>query len=263
MIVLRRIPAVLLLAIVPVVAGCAPEPPPAPTPTPTPTPTPPPIPAPSLEIVSPDDGATLVEGPVTVTIEVTDFVVVAAMGEENVPGEGHIHYYLNAEAPTTSGEPAVTEPGTYAVTTDLSYTWEDVPPGSHTLAVQLVNNDHTPLDPPVVAMVSIEISPEPAETVTIQLEAQNTAFDTESITVPAGAAVTIEFNNRDAIAHNFALYESSAATSAIFVGELITGPGTISYEFIAPETPGTYFFRCDPHPATMTGDFIVSDVQSS
>ncbi len=46
-------------------------------------------------------------------------------------------------------------------TTDTSVTWEDLEPGNHTLGVQLVNSNHTPLDSPVTAMVTITI-PEPA-----------------------------------------------------------------------------------------------------
>jgi plastocyanin len=41
------------------------------------------------------------------------------------------------------------------------------------------------------------------------------------------------------------------------VGDVITGPKKITYTFDAPEKPGTYFFRCDIHPTTMTGQFIV------
>jgi len=94
--------------------------------------------------------------------------------------------------------------------------------------------------------------------VTIVLTAQNMAFDKNSITVPAGANVTINFNNKDTIPHNFALYtNSSAATPAIFQGQTVTGPTTVTYTFTAPAAPGTYFFRCDVHPTTMTGSFIV------
>jgi plastocyanin len=94
--------------------------------------------------------------------------------------------------------------------------------------------------------------------VTINLVAQNMAFDKNSITVAAGANVTITFNNKDTIPHNFALYTNSSATPpAIFQGQTVTGPTTVTYTFTAPATPGTYFFRCDVHPTSMTGSFIV------
>ncbi len=94
--------------------------------------------------------------------------------------------------------------------------------------------------------------------ITISLIAQNFAFNPNTITVPAGASVTINFDNKDTAPHNFALYTNSRATPpAIFQGQTITGPATISYTFTAPTTPGTYFFRCDVHPTIMTGSFIV------
>jgi len=88
------------------------------------------------------------------------------------------------------------------------------------------------------------------------------AFDKATITVPAGADVTVVFNNKDRVPHNVAVYETKAAAKAIFVGEVFTGPKTINYRFTAPSIPGTYFFRCDVHPATMTGDFVVTSIGS-
>ncbi len=65
-------------------------------------------------------------------------------------------------------------------------------------------------------------------------------------------------NNDVNIPHNFALYTDSKATTPIFVGNLVSGPVTVTYTFTAPATPGHYFFRCDVHPETMTGTFIVT-----
>ncbi len=94
--------------------------------------------------------------------------------------------------------------------------------------------------------------------VTINLSAQNIAFDTNKITVPAGAKVTINFNNKDnSVPHNFAVYTDSSASTSIFIGQTITGPATTTYTFDAPKTPGSYFFRCDVHPSLMTGTFVV------
>ncbi len=98
--------------------------------------------------------------------------------------------------------------------------------------------------------------------VTINLVAQGMAFNMSTITVPAGATVTINFNNKDTVPHNFALYNNSSATPpAIFQGTTITGT-SITYTFTAPTTPGTYFFRCDVHPTLMTGSFVVTAVSS-
>jgi predicted lipoprotein with Yx(FWY)xxD motif/plastocyanin len=94
--------------------------------------------------------------------------------------------------------------------------------------------------------------------VTIDLIAKNIAFDKSTITVPAGAQVTVNFDNQDSgIPHNFSVYTDSSATTSIFLGQIITGVAQITYNFTAPTTPGTYFFRCDVHPTIMTGSFIV------
>jgi hypothetical protein len=92
---------------------------------------------------------------VTVSVLVQNFYIVDKLGQANAPGEGHIHYFLDAEPPVMQGSPAVTAAGTYAATTGTSHTWRNVGPGDHTFAVQLVNNDHTPLDPPVTRMIAV------------------------------------------------------------------------------------------------------------
>jgi plastocyanin len=92
---------------------------------------------------------------------------------------------------------------------------------------------------------------------TIYLSAENGAFDKKDIWVNAGEYVEIVFNNKDSIPHNVAIYKTEEATEVIFVGEIITGPQTIIYRFYAPLTPDKYFFRCDIHPTTMTGNFYV------
>jgi plastocyanin len=94
--------------------------------------------------------------------------------------------------------------------------------------------------------------------VTIEISAKNIAFNKDTLTVPAGAKVLLEFTNQEAAPHNVAVYETDRARNEIFKGEVFSGPDrTVTYEFTAPEEPGTYFFRCDVHPRTMVGDFIV------
>jgi hypothetical protein len=95
---------------------------------------------------------------IIITVNVSNFDIVPKMGETYVPGEGHLHYYLDVEPPTTPGEPAVSEEGTYVAGTETTYVWENVSPGSHTLSVQLVNNDHTSLEPPVTDAIKVTVN---------------------------------------------------------------------------------------------------------
>ena len=105
-------------------------------------------------------------------------------------------------------------------------------------------------------------APVPAVTgqvVPITLTARNSTFSATTLTAPAGATVVMTFVNDDTnMPHNFALYTNATALTTIFAGDLVTGPGTITYTFTAPPAPGTYFFRCDVHPELMTGTFVVT-----
>jgi plastocyanin len=94
--------------------------------------------------------------------------------------------------------------------------------------------------------------------VIIGIMARNMAFNTSTITVTAGSAVTINFNNQDSgIYHNIAIYADASANNSIFIGMPVIGRSTIAYSFTAPSSPGTYFFRDNAHPKNMTGQFIV------
>lgn len=113
----------------------------------------------------------------------------------------------------------------------------------------------TPTATPAPVTTSLQTT---AQSTTIVLTAQNFAFDKSAITVPAGAQVMVTLNNNDSgVSHNFAVYMDASATTALFKGSNVIGPGSTTYTFTAPSTRGTYFFRCDVHPTTMTGQFIV------
>jgi len=113
----------------------------------------------SVKIVEPAEGATLNAGDIKVAVEVKKFSVVDKIGQAANEGEGHIHYYIDAgEIPTKDGQPAVTKSNnTYHAQATKDYTWPNVSAGDHTFAVQLVNNDHTPLRPPVIAQVTVTV----------------------------------------------------------------------------------------------------------
>lgn len=268
--------------------------------------------------VSPSATAASGGASIMVSIQSANFNIVSKEGQAAATGEGHVHFFLDAIPPTFPNIASVTGPGTYVHIEATTYTWFGVMPGVHILSAELVNNDHTPLNPPVVASVVLTVMPagvvasptasvSPAVTTTpsvtaspsatatpsvtvspsvttsptataspsvstsptataspsggattISLTAQNIAFDKTTITVPAGSQVTVNFNNMDSgIPHSFSVYTNSTASTPIFVGQITTGPATMTYTFTAPTTPGTYFFRCDVHPTIMTGQFIV------
>jgi len=89
----------------------------------------------------------------------------------------------------------------------------------------------------------------------LQVTARDLTFSPRSLSATANSPVIVRLNNQDAgVLHNFSVYRTNQATNQLFVGELHTGPGTKDYTFTSP-APGSYFFRCDVHPDTMTGTF--------
>ncbi len=92
---------------------------------------------------------------------------------------------------------------------------------------------------------------------TLHITAMNATFDVACLAAPAGSPFKIVFDNMDpAVIHNISIYTDSSASQSLFTGELVTGPKTVTYKVDALQ-PGTYFFRCDVHPTTMFGTFIV------
>jgi plastocyanin len=87
--------------------------------------------------------------------------------------------------------------------------------------------------------------------------ASGLAFDTSTLTIPAGTPTTLQFENKDAgTPHDIAIYPSEADLSTpLFRGEIVTGPATTTYH-IPPLQPGSYYFHCDVHP-TMNGSVKV------
>ncbi len=96
---------------------------------------------------------------INMVVQVSGFNLVDKIGQANAPGEGHLIYYLNVEPPTSPGQLALTAPGTYVVSATPSYTWTALVEGVYTFSVELVNNDNTPLIPPVVASSTNTVYP--------------------------------------------------------------------------------------------------------
>lgn len=99
-------------------------------------------------------------------------------------------------------------------------------------------------------------APPPSGGVTVT--AANLAFDPTAISLPANQASTITLDNQDGgVPHNISIWtDDSFSGDALFTGALVTGVATQDYA-IQALPPGTYAFRCDVHPATMTGTVTV------
>ena len=120
-----------------------------------PTPKPQRVEGPSITFIEPTPGGSLPAGVVQLAVEVEQFDVVAKQFEPPVDGEGHVHFYLDVEElPTTHARPAT---GEYRSVSRTEYTWTGVPAGEHTFSVQLVGNDHVPLNPPAKDRVRITV----------------------------------------------------------------------------------------------------------
>lgn len=90
---------------------------------------------------------------------------------------------------------------------------------------------------------------------TLQLSAQNIAFDTKQLEAPAGQPFQIQFDNLEGVVHNVSIFSGN---EKLFTGDPITGPDAqITYQIDALP-PGQYTFICDYHPVPdMTGTLTV------
>jgi len=123
-----------------------------------------------VSIVSPKDGAEVKISKGTVKIEVSGFRLANKMGMDAEDGEGHVIYYIwngygedgtTYEIPTVPGQPA-NSGGTGFValaSAEKENHWTSfLVPGKQKFAVQLVNNDNTPLEPAKVDQITVTVT---------------------------------------------------------------------------------------------------------
>jgi plastocyanin len=90
----------------------------------------------------------------------------------------------------------------------------------------------------------------------VKVVAQNTAFNTKEIRLPADTPTTLTLDNRDPSAHNLSIYEDDTASSdPLFTFKEFPGPATKTFN-VPPIPAGEYYFHCDIHP-TMNGTVVV------
>ena len=99
---------------------------------------------PTIKIVSPGEGETISGEAISIRMETTNFIQDGgAIGSAMVPGRGHWHLHL--------------DDGRAIIDVGNEVTLKDVQPGTHTVRIFLVNNDHTPLDPPVDDTLTLNV----------------------------------------------------------------------------------------------------------
>lgn len=165
--------------------------------------------------------------------------------------------YLEQDATGSSGAPAPSPslPTTSPVTTPpTSVPSAGAETARSTQATTAALPDATPHATDRTEKVPLSAS-EPTSIVA-HLGVQGGVYSPSSITVPAGAEVTIVFENQDEdVPHNVVVYAENAAP--VFVGTVITGPGRTTDTFTAPSTPGRYALGCSIPKLHRKGSFIV------
>jgi cytochrome c oxidase subunit 2 len=93
----------------------------------------------------------------------------------------------------------------------------------------------------------------------ITLIAQHIQWDKKCIAAVAGKPIQITIINKDSgIAHNFAIWVSSALKKRLYQTANVNGPASMT--FTAPALPaGKYYFQCDIHGPAMSGTLIIGN----
>jgi copper-containing nitrite reductase len=180
-----------------------------------------------------------------------------AMFELNIPDPGLYPFVTHAFAYTALGAVGLIKVDPIAPDAPNTYPMMADPfSGGVTAAAAPGQGSPTPSTAPSATPSATTASCVPGGS-TLHVTAMNAAFDVDCLAVPAGSPFKIVFDNMDpAVIHNLSIYTDESATQSLFTGNMVTGPKTATYKVDALD-PGTYFFRCDVHPTTMTGTFIV------
>jgi plastocyanin len=90
----------------------------------------------------------------------------------------------------------------------------------------------------------------------LTISAKDLEFSTSTLSALAGKPFQIAFDNQDSAPHNVAIYRDSSAAGKVLGSDPFSGPAVVRYD-VPPLAPGSYFFRCDVHPA-MSGELTVN-----
>lgn len=108
---------------------------------------------PQLTIISPEENAQILGSKVNVSFIVNNFIFSDFhKREENFTGEGHMLVWLDEEQETVETALQIVKAADFHLT--------NITEGSHTLVMELVNNDHSSLEPQVRKILSFTTSRE-------------------------------------------------------------------------------------------------------
>jgi plastocyanin len=97
----------------------------------------------------------------------------------------------------------------------------------------------------------------------VTLSAKNLAFNPPNLTLPPGDA-TIDFKNEDTAPHNVHIFDGPDANApSLFAGQIVNPGASATYKVTGLKAGSSYFFRCDVHPAQMTGKVTVAAAGTS
>ncbi len=82
---------------------------------------------------------------------------------------------------------------------------------------------------------------------TVNVAANNLAFDQKELAVPAGREFKLVFNNQEAQPHNVTILRSQGSSEVLFRQPPFVGPREVTWT-VNPIPAGSYFFLCDVHP---------------
>jgi len=98
--------------------------------------------APTLRLTVPEKGATVPAGTVKVAVETTGLEFVMP-SNTNVAGQGHVHFTLDDRP--------------FIMSVEKEAEFEDVEPGTHRLAAELVQNNTDSFDPPITQEIEFVV----------------------------------------------------------------------------------------------------------
>ncbi len=202
---------------------------------------------PTLTVVSPENGVVVEGEKITIKLNITDFQLVDFRTNTSPKkGEGHVHAWLDSDTSDPNAAFKLIEGNTI--------TFDKVPAGEHKLTVQLVENNHRPIQPSIKHEIVFstkltappsDVSKEAVQTFTINIE--NYTYSKEELTIPVGSQVV--FVNKEESNHT-ATVDGKFNSGTLKKDESYT---------VTLEEAGEYNVYCEPH-SFMKMKIIVEEV---